>query len=156
MLAGKTLLDYTILLSCNDYKQNDKIIYKYFKDKYVKSSSYTERKNETINYLLDEIKHDDLMSEKHEKKSTYLNYVKNLLILASTITGCISISIFASLVAVPVGIASSTVGIRICAITAEIKKYKSIIKKMKKDYKIVLLRKANLHRIEDTMRSKNK
>ena len=96
------------------------------------------------------------MSEKHEKKSTYLNYVKNLLILASTITGCISISIFASLVAVPVGIATSTVGIRICAITAEIKKYKSIIKKMKKDYKIVLLRKANLHRIEDTMRSKNK
>ena len=37
MLSGKTLLDYTNLFSRNDYKKNDKIIYKYFKDKYVKS-----------------------------------------------------------------------------------------------------------------------
>ena len=37
MLAGKTLLDYTNLFSPNNYKKNDKIIYKYFKDKYVKS-----------------------------------------------------------------------------------------------------------------------
>ena len=36
-LAVKTLLDCTNLLSPNDYKRNDKIIYKYFKDKYVKS-----------------------------------------------------------------------------------------------------------------------
>ena len=28
MLAGKTLLDYTNLFSLNDYKKNDKIIYK--------------------------------------------------------------------------------------------------------------------------------
>ena len=34
MLAGKTLLDYTNLFSPNDYKKNDKIIYKYFKAKY--------------------------------------------------------------------------------------------------------------------------
>ena len=37
MLAGKTLLDYTNLFSLNGYKKNDKIIYKYFKDKYVES-----------------------------------------------------------------------------------------------------------------------
>ena len=36
MHAGKTLLDYTILLSPNDYKKNDKMTYKYFNDKYVK------------------------------------------------------------------------------------------------------------------------
>ena len=36
MLAGKALLDYTNLFSPNDYKKNDKIIYMYFKDKYVK------------------------------------------------------------------------------------------------------------------------
>ena len=40
MLAGKTLLDHTNLFSPNDYKKNDKIIYKYFKDKYVKRSKY--------------------------------------------------------------------------------------------------------------------
>ena len=33
-LAGKTLLDSTNLFSPNDYKKNDKIIYRYFKDKY--------------------------------------------------------------------------------------------------------------------------
>ena len=33
MLAGKTLLDYANLFSLNDYKRNEKIIYKYFKDK---------------------------------------------------------------------------------------------------------------------------
>ena len=32
MLAGKSLLDYTNLFSPNDYKKNDKTIYKYFKD----------------------------------------------------------------------------------------------------------------------------
>ena len=36
MLARKTLLDYTNIFSPNDYKKNDKIIYKYFKEKYVK------------------------------------------------------------------------------------------------------------------------
>ena len=34
LLSGKTLLDYTNLFSPNDYKKNEKIIYKYFKDKY--------------------------------------------------------------------------------------------------------------------------
>ena len=37
MLAGKTLLVYTNSFSPNDYKKNGKIIYKCFKDKYVKS-----------------------------------------------------------------------------------------------------------------------
>ena len=37
MLAGKTFLDYTNLFSPNDYKKNNKIIYKYLKDKYIKS-----------------------------------------------------------------------------------------------------------------------
>ena len=72
------------------------------------------------------------MSEKHSKICKYLNYVEQLLILALAIVGCISISAFASLVSVPVGITSSAIGINICAITARIKTYKSIIKKKKK------------------------
>ena len=52
-----------------------------------------------------------------------------LLILVSTVTGFLSISALASLVAIPVGITISAVGIEICAITAEIKKYKWIVKK---------------------------
>ena len=65
------------------------------------------------------------MSDKYQKTCKYLNYVKHLLILVSTITGWVSISAYASLVAIPVGITSSAVGIEIYAITAGIKKYKS-------------------------------
>ena len=35
-ITGNTLLNYTNLFSPNDYQNNDKIIYKYFKDKYEK------------------------------------------------------------------------------------------------------------------------
>ena len=38
LLSGKILLDCTNLFSPNDYKKNDKIIYKYFKDKYGRKS----------------------------------------------------------------------------------------------------------------------
>ena len=54
--------------------------------------------------------------------------------LASTITGCISISDFASLIDILIGITSSAIGLEICAITAGIKKCKSIIKKKKKKH----------------------
>ena len=68
-----------------------------------------------------------------------------MLILVSTVTGCVSISAFASLVCVPVGITSSTVGIKSCAITAGIKKYKSIIKKKRENHdEIALLGKVKL------------
>ena len=43
------------------------------------------------------------MSEKYKKTRKYLNYVQHLLILVSTVTGCVSIAAFASLVCVPVG-----------------------------------------------------
>ena len=38
MLAGKASLDYTNLFYPNDYKKNDKIIYKYCKDKFGRRS----------------------------------------------------------------------------------------------------------------------
>ena len=105
--------------------------------------------DETRNYLLNTIKQNDLMSKKYKKTCKYLNYVEHLLILFSAVTGCVSISAFASLVAIPVGITSSTLRIKICAIIAAIKKYKSIIKKKKKKHnKIVLLGKNMLSIVE--------
>ena len=87
--------------------------------------------------------------KKYEKTCKYLNYVERFLILVSTVTGCVSSSAIASVVAVPVGITSSAVGIKICAITAGIKKYKSIIKKKKKSHdKIVLFGKDKLNTVE--------
>ena len=69
-----------------------------------------------------------MISTKHKKICLGLNYIQHLLILASTVSGSDSISDFATLVRIPVGIGSSEVGLKICAITARIKKHKSIIK----------------------------
>ena len=41
LFARKTLLHYTNLFFLNDYKKNDKIIYKYCKDKYGRRSKYS-------------------------------------------------------------------------------------------------------------------
>ena len=51
-----------------------------------------------------------------------LNCAELLLILVSAITGCVSIYAFTSLVCVRVGITSSSVGKKVCAITAGIEK----------------------------------
>ena len=60
------------------------------------------------------------------------------------IPACLSISLFASLVGIPIGITSSVIGLKICAITAGIKKYKPIVKKRNKSHdKIVLLAKLS-------------
>ena len=102
------------------------------------------------NYFLEEIEQNELMSKKHKKVCTTLNYIEpwpkamieHFLILASTITGCISIAAFASLQT------SSAIGFKNCAITTGIKRCKSIIKKKKKKHKIVLLAKSKLNSIE--------
>ena len=75
-----------------------------------------------------------------------MNYIDYLLIVTSTITGCVFISVFASLVGIPIGVASSTIA---CVRTAGIKKYKSMIKKKKKKHDgIVFLAKSKLNSIE--------
>ena len=51
--------------------------------------SNLEKIGETRNYLLEEIKHNDLMSERYKKTCKCLNYVENLLILVSIVTGCV-------------------------------------------------------------------
>ena len=61
------------------------------------------------------------MSKNHKNVYRVLNYIENLLILVSTVTGCISISDFASLVGISIGITSSAIGLKICVITAGIK-----------------------------------
>ena len=89
------------------------------------------------------------MSKKHKNVCTTLNYIEHFLILGSAITGCVSIFAFASLVGIPIVIRSSTIWLKVCAITGAIKKYKSMIKKKKKKHdKIVLLVKSKLNSIE--------
>ena len=78
--------------------------------------------DETRNYLIEEINRNELMSKKHKKVCTTLNYIEDFLILASTITGRISIAAFASLLGITIAIASSAIRLNIWVITGEIKK----------------------------------
>ena len=57
-----------------------------------------------------------------------LNYIEHSPILFLTVTGCVSISAFALLIDIPIGITCFVVVLKICKIIARIKKYKSIIK----------------------------
>ena len=76
--------------------------------------------DETRNHFLEETEEKELMSRKHKKVCTNLNYIKHFLILASAITRCIPISAFASFLRILIGIINSAIGLKICAITAGI------------------------------------
>ena len=52
------------------------------------------------------------MSKKHKKVCRILNYIDHSLFVISTITGCVSISAFASLVGIPIGITSSAIRLK--------------------------------------------
>ena len=109
----KALLGYTNLCPPNDYwKDGCIIIQKYFEDKYGKKTPkrklwlLTKKIHETRNFLLDETKYNELMNEKHKKTCRALNYFIHFFIFITAVSGCVSISAFASLVGVPVVLCS--------------------------------------------------
>ena len=53
-----------------------------------------------------------------------MNYIDDSLIMISTITGCVSISAFASLVGIPIEITSYAIGLKTCVITSRMKMHK--------------------------------
>ena len=69
--------------------------------------------DETRNYLLEEIKCYEFMSEKHPKICRALNKFEHFLVFVSAVNGCVSISTFSSLVIVSTDIASSAVELKI-------------------------------------------
>ena len=68
-----------------------------------------------------------------KKACKCLNYAGNHLILASTVTGSLSVFLFTSLAAIPVGITSSAIGLKICSITAGIKKFSQLKRKKRRN-----------------------
>ena len=89
--------------------------------------------------FIEEKNQNDVMSRKAKKVCTTWGYIEHLLISASAVTECVSISVFASLAGIAIGITSSAVGLKVCAKTAE----------NKKNHKIILLAKTKLNTIED-------
>ena len=76
---------------------------------------------ETRNHFLEPVKHNKLMSTKPKKICTTLSYIEHFLILASTISGCISVSAFVFLLGILIGITSYAIGLKTCALTWELK-----------------------------------
>ena len=84
------------------------------------------------------------MSKTHNKACRVLNYIEHSLIVISTVTGRVSISAFVSL-----GITSSAIGLKVCAMPVRIKKYEPTNKKKKRKHgKMLLLAKSKLNSIE--------
>ena len=54
------------------------------------------------------------MGEKHKIVCTTLNYIEYVLILVPAITRCFSVSAFASLIGIPIGLTSFAIGLKIC------------------------------------------
>ena len=50
--------------------------------------------DETRNYFIEDMKQSEFLLKKHKKVCTTLNYIEHFLILSSTISECISISVF--------------------------------------------------------------
>ena len=68
--------------------------------------------DETRKYFLEEIEQNYLVSRKHKEVCTTLTYIEHFLILASAITGCISILVFASLLGISMGVTISAIGLK--------------------------------------------
>ena len=101
----------------------------------------------TRSYLIKEINQNKLMSKKYEKDCRVWSHIEYLLMLIFAVTGYVSISAFASLVGILVGIMSSAIELKICVIISGIK-YKFIIKKKKKRYdKKVLWTKSKVNKV---------
>ena len=69
--------------------------------------------DETKSYFITEMNQNELISKKYKKVYTILNYIEHLLILASVVIGCVSISAFASLVGILIRTTTSAARLKI-------------------------------------------
>ena len=65
--------------------------------------------DKTRNYLIEEKNRSEFISKRHKKVCTTRNYIEHFLILTSTITGCVFISAFSSLIGIVMRISSSAI-----------------------------------------------
>ena len=105
--------------------------------------------DETRSCIIEEIIHNNLMSENNKKMCRSFSFFEDYFALVSTVNECVLISAYASLVGVTVDTVRFAVGLKICVITAGIKLYKSIIKwKSKKHHNLEFLVKTKLNTIK--------
>ena len=105
MLFGNTTFNgkekFKVLGLINNIEEYQKIYNHVWKKTWIKNWD-----------LIKEINQNELMIKKCKKVCRVLNYIDYLLILTSTITGCVSSSAFASSVGISIGIRRFLVGLK--------------------------------------------
>ena len=134
MTAGKTWLDTINLFSSNDYKNNDKIMNMYLKEKYGKKKKKNvsfdvdirlkNRWNKKLSFRRNKTK---WFNKWHKKVCRTLNCFEHFIFVSACrgcgVCQCQYLFLHSALVGVPTGITSSAVGLKIYVITAGIKNY---------------------------------
>ena len=100
-------------------------------------------------YFITEFKERKLMSKKLSKYISFFDYFDKSLIVLSVTSGSVSIGSFATVIGIPVGIASASLSLTFSWCTGLIKTLlKATINKKKKHNKIVIIARSKLNSIE--------
>ena len=109
MLKGKTLLDYTNLLSPNDFKKNDQVIKRIFNK--MNNLEVTDLNNYRLNeinkvkdYFNGEINESKNIIKKLNKYTVTLDYLDKIFITLSASFGTLSVTAHATVLGIPLGI----------------------------------------------------
>ena len=109
MLKGKTLLDYTNLLSPNDFKKNDQVITRIFNK--MNNLEVTDINNYRLNeinkvkdYFNGEINESKNIIKKLNKYTVTLDYLDKIFITLSASFGILSVTAYATVLGIPLGI----------------------------------------------------
>ena len=108
--------------------------------------------NEIENCFLSEIKERELMSKRLSKYIASFDYFDKSLIVLLATSGSISIASFATVIGIPVGIASASLSLTFSLCAGLVKKLlKATGNKKKKRNKIVMLARSKLNSIESKL-----
>ena len=158
MLEGKTLLDYTNLFSPNDFKKNDQIIKRIFKNENLELTDANKYRLDEMNkikeYFDNEIKERKDRIKKLNKYLVSFDYLDKIFITLSASFSMLSIASYTAVVGIPVGIAGSSLT-SIFAVGKGINKssFQVTKKRKKKHNKIIALAKGKLNMIETLLSS---
>ena len=106
--------------------------------------------SEVKDYIITEIKERKLMSKKLSKYISFFDYFDKSLIVLSVASGSVSITSFATVIGIPIGITSARLSLAFSLCTILVKKLlKATRNKKKKHNKIAMLARSKLNSIEN-------
>ena len=159
MLDGKSLIDFTSLFSPHDFKKNDQIIKRIFKNEYLELTDINNYRlneiNKTKDYFNNEIneKKKDIV-KKINKYIVSFDYLNKIFIALSASFSTLSIASYATVVGLPVGIAGSSLTLIFTISTGVNKSLLRNTKKGKKKHnKIFALAQSKLNTIDTLLSS---